>query len=123
MSHLQHQPISPRDFEKLLEDVQEQLHKDDSEKGTSWEAYLYGDMIKELYPLLFMLRIEVRSLGGPSGYANLLALAAAEKALLELQIPLQKEIENAERRAKREEEKQQAERDARQAEREQGDDA
>ena len=116
------QPISPRNFEELLEKVSEELNRADPQY-TSWEAYIYRDMIKELYPLLFMLRLEVRGLGGPSGISNLLALAALEKALLGMQFPLQKEIESAETRAKQEEAKQLAERDIRQAERQQGDDA
>lgn len=117
-----HQPISPKSFERLHEDVIKELNNIDPE-NSSWEAYIYRDMIKELYPLLFVARLEVRKYAGPSNCENLLSLAAIEKALFEMQIPLQKEIKNAEERAKREEEQKQAEQDAQLAKRQQGDDA
>lgn len=117
-----HQPISPTKFEQLFEDAIKELKKADPEH-TSWEAYIYRNIIKELYPLLFVARLEIRKYAGPSNCENILSLAAIEKAMFEMQIPLQKEIENAETRARQEEAKQLAERDIRQAERQQGDDA
>jgi len=104
-------PMSPQHFERLLEDVEAHFESSDPENRSWQQAYMYGGMVKELYPLLFMASIHLRRGGGPSGYDNLLVLAGVEKALLEMQVPVQKELEAAAKREQRAEEEKQAERE------------